>query len=121
MSPLPAVLIGLGFLFPLAVLLSGITFWPLAGLLGSDPLLALVAIALGLWIGGTRYLPSGRSLVIGDLAVLAGLLAFFGSVRDPNVSFLSPIWTIASLAWLFGWAAVAVVAVRMLLSLRGRG
>jgi hypothetical protein len=110
---------GLGYLLPLAVLVSGITLWPLAGLLGSDPLLGLVAIALGLWIGGTRYLSSTRALAIGDLGVFAGLVAFFVSGPDQNVSFLSQLWTIAALAWLFGWAAVAVAAVRMLLSLRG--
>jgi hypothetical protein len=113
-----AVLIGLGWLFPLAVLISGITLWPLAGLLGSDPLLGLVAIALGLWVGGTRYLSSTQALALGDVAVLFGLVAFLAGGTNISTAFLSPLWTLAALAWLFGWAAVAVSVVRILGALR---
>src|SRR5438067_13104537 len=95
---------GLGCVFPLVLLVSGVALWPLFDLVGQDALPGLLALGLGFWFGATRRLPSGRALAIANAAVLVGLVLFLASGPVENGHIVSFMWISAALAMLFGWA-----------------
>jgi len=111
---------GLGCVFPLVLLVSGVALWPLFDLVGKDALPGLFALGLGFWFGATRRLPSGRALAIANAAVLVGLVLFIASWPLVNGDIVSFLWIAAALAILFGWAMALPSFVRVLVSLRGR-
>ena len=111
---------GLGCVFPLVVLVSGVALWPLFDLVGKDALPALFALGLGFWFGATRRLPSGRALAIANAALLVGLVLFIASWPLVNGDIVSFLWIAAALAMLFGWAMAVPSFARVLVSLSGR-
>jgi len=111
---------GLGCVFPLVVLVSGVALWPLFDLVGQDAVPGLLALGLGFWFGATRRLPSGRALAIANAAVLVGLVLFLASGPIQNLDIVSFLWIAAALAMLFGWAMAVPSFARVLMSLRGR-
>ncbi len=111
---------GLGCVFPLVVLVSGVALWPLFDLVGKDALPGLFALGLGFWFGATRRLPSGRALAIANAALVVGLVLFLASWPMQSLDIVSFLWIAAALAMLFGWAMAVPSFARVLMSLRGR-